>query len=85
MFGVSVSAGLRWARAKAAAGEADVVEVRQRYLPDLYQPVLLVPGVREVLAWNLVLALRPCDRRPVADGVGQSRSLPTRRSRNVPR
>lgn len=55
MFAVSVADTLRWARRQCAA---DVVEVLPRYLPRWARSVVLVPGAREVLTWNLVVVLR---------------------------
>jgi SAM-dependent methyltransferase len=55
LFPVSVAAGLRWARAQPAA---DLVEARPRYLPRWARPVVRVPGLREVVTWNLWLVLR---------------------------
>jgi SAM-dependent methyltransferase len=55
LFPVSVAAGLRWARAHPCV---DTVEARPRYLPSWAAPVLRLPGVREVVTWNLWLLLR---------------------------
>ena len=55
LFPVSAAAGLRWARSHP---EAELVEARPRYLPRWARPVLGVPGLREVVTWNLWLVLR---------------------------
>ncbi|WP_299929828.1 class I SAM-dependent methyltransferase [uncultured Nocardioides sp.] len=55
LFAVSVADGLRWARTQQ---EADVVHVLPRYNPWWSRWLLHVPGVREVVTWNLVLVLR---------------------------
>ena len=55
MFPVTASAGLRWARGHP---DAQVVAAVPRYLPAWSAPVLRVPGLREVLTWNLLLVLR---------------------------
>ena len=55
LFRVSVADGLRWARRQP---DAELVEARPRYYPRWTRPVLAVPGVREVLTWNLLLVLR---------------------------
>lgn len=55
LFPVSVADGLRWARGQP---DAELLDARPRYLPDWSRPVLRVPGVREVLTWNLWLVLR---------------------------
>lgn len=51
---VSVRQGLEWAR----RSDADVLAARPRYLPDWCATVLRLPGVREVVTWNLLLVLR---------------------------
>lgn len=58
MFAVSARAGLRWAERCVAAGAAELVEAFPRYHPRWAYGVVRVPGVREVLTWNLVLVLR---------------------------
>lgn len=56
LFPVSVGAGLAWARRHPGA---EVVEAVPRYHPGWACPVVAVPGVREVLTWNLLMVLRP--------------------------
>lgn len=58
LFTVTVADGLRWARSTAATGRADIVEVAPRYNPAWTWWLTRVPGVREVLTWNLFLVLR---------------------------
>lgn len=58
MYAVSVRAGLHWARRAAAAGTVEVVEAFPRYHPRPAYGVVRLPGLREVLTWNLVLVLR---------------------------
>ncbi|PWJ25271.1 methyltransferase family protein [Branchiibius hedensis] len=55
LFKVSVATGLDWARTQQAA---DVLAARPRYLPDSLRWVLRVPGLREIVTWNLLLVLR---------------------------
>lgn len=55
LFKVSVAEGLRWARTRQ---DAELVEARPRYYPRWARSLLRVPGVREVLTWNLLLVLR---------------------------
>lgn len=55
MFAVSIGDTLRWARRQSAA---DIVDITPRYLPWWAKGVVRLPGVREVLTWNLVLVLR---------------------------
>ena len=55
MFAVTAGDGLRWAR---SASQAELVAAMPRYLPWWAAPVVRVPGVREVVGWNLLLILR---------------------------
>lgn len=55
LFAVRVGDGIRWARSRP---EAEVVALRPRYHPAWAADVLRVPGVREVLTWNLLIVLR---------------------------
>ncbi len=55
LYPVSVADALRWARTAGGAVLADAVP---RYLPGWTRPLLALPGLREVLTWNLLLVLR---------------------------
>lgn len=55
MHAATVAGGLRWAKAQQGA---ELVEAAPRYHPDWADPLLKVPGLREVLSWNLMLVLR---------------------------
>jgi SAM-dependent methyltransferase len=55
LFPVTVAAGLR---AGAHRADADLVRALPRYHPWWAHWVLRVPGLREVVSWNLVLVLR---------------------------
>ena len=55
MYALSVSSMLGWARRQS---EAEIVDVLPRYLPRWAKGIVRVPGVREVLTWNLVVVLR---------------------------
>ncbi|GAA1482043.1 class I SAM-dependent methyltransferase [Gordonia sinesedis] len=57
LFPVTAAEGLRWAR--SATERAEVVAAFPRYLPSVMWWVLRVPVLREVLATNLVLVMRP--------------------------
>jgi SAM-dependent methyltransferase len=59
LFPVTVRDGLRWARGCERDRRARLVDCRPRYLPDWASGVVRLPGVREVLTWNVVLVLRP--------------------------
>jgi SAM-dependent methyltransferase len=55
LFPVGVGAALRWAR---ACPDVEVVAAFPRYHPWWATWVLAVPGLREIVAWNLVVVLR---------------------------
>ncbi|MQA27326.1 MAG: methyltransferase domain-containing protein [Micromonosporaceae bacterium] len=55
LFSVSVASGLRWAR---RCREATLIEGFPRYHPWWAKPVTRLPGVREIVSWNLALVLR---------------------------
>ncbi len=55
LFAVSVADALHWAEHQS---DAELVEAFPRYHPWWAQWVVAVPGVREVVTWNLVLVLR---------------------------
>lgn len=55
LYRVSVAEGLAWARSRH---DIEVLGARPRYLPDVARHVLVVPGLRELVTWNLLLILR---------------------------
>lgn len=55
MFRISVKQGLEWARHR---DDIEVLLARPRYLPSMSRHLLRVPGLREVLTWNLLLIVR---------------------------
>ncbi|HEX2892735.1 MAG TPA: class I SAM-dependent methyltransferase [Marmoricola sp.] len=55
LFPVTVGEGLAWARRQRAGLVLDAVP---RYLPGWAVDVVRVPGLRELLTWNLVLVIR---------------------------
>ena len=59
-------------RAVRSRGDVAVLDALPRYYPRWSRPVLLVPGVREVATWNLLLVLRrlPAADQPVAAASG---------------
>ena len=59
LFKTTVGAGIRWALAQP---DVEVLGIVPRYLPRGTRWVVRVPGLRELLCWNVVLILR---RRPV--------------------
>jgi len=55
LFPVTAAAGLDWARRKDGV---EVLALMPRYLPRWSWWILRVPGLREVLTWNLAIVLR---------------------------
>jgi SAM-dependent methyltransferase len=55
LFPVSVGAALRWTRGRR---DIRVLDALPRYHPWWAKPVLRMPGVREIVTWNLALVLR---------------------------
>lgn len=55
LFRISVTRGLRWARNQP---DARVIAMRPRYWPDWAAAILRVPGVREIVTWNLLVLMR---------------------------
>jgi len=61
MYPASVRDGLRWLRRRP---DLEVLDLRPRYLPRWTAFLLRVPGVRELVTWNLWIVVR---RRPSVD------------------
>ncbi|MDA8371281.1 MAG: class I SAM-dependent methyltransferase [Nocardiopsaceae bacterium] len=55
MFAVSAAQMLAWTRGR---DDIDVVDILPRYLPVWLKPIVRVPGLREIITWNLLLVLR---------------------------
>ncbi len=55
MYAASVRTGMRWARSRR---DLEIVEERPRYLPPYGRHLLQVPGLRELVTWNLWQVLR---------------------------
>ncbi|MFF5209422.1 class I SAM-dependent methyltransferase [Streptosporangium sp. NPDC000396] len=55
LYPVSVGAALRWARRRA---DVTVLDALPRYHPRWATPVIHIPGLREIVSWNLLLILR---------------------------
>ena len=55
LFAVHVGQMLRAVRSRS---DVMVLEAAPRYYPRWFRPVLLLPGIREVVTWNLLLVLR---------------------------
>nr|WP_229690783.1 class I SAM-dependent methyltransferase [Sphaerisporangium melleum] len=55
LYPVSVAGALRWARSRT---DAAVLAARPRYHPEWATGVVRLPGVREIVTWNLLIVLR---------------------------
>jgi len=55
LFPLHIGDVLRMARGRA---DVEVVSARPRYYPRWLSPLVLVPGLREIVTWNLLLILR---------------------------
>ncbi len=55
MFPASVADGLRWLRSRP---DLEVLELRPRYLPRWSAFLLRLPGLRELVTWNLWIVVR---------------------------
>ncbi|GII75327.1 SAM-dependent methyltransferase [Sphaerisporangium rufum] len=55
LYPVSAGAALRWARGRR---DAELLDARPRYHPSWAAGVVRLPGVREIVTWNLLLVLR---------------------------
>lgn len=55
LFPLHVGEAMRTVRAR---GDVDVVDLLPRYYPRWSRAILRLPGVREVLTWNLLMVLR---------------------------
>ncbi|WP_425566969.1 methyltransferase domain-containing protein [Sphaerisporangium flaviroseum] len=55
LYPVSVAGALRWARSRT---DAEVLDARPRYHPEWATGVVRLPGIREIVSWNLLLVLR---------------------------
>ena len=58
LFKVTASAAATWARAQERNGKLTDVRLLARYLPAWTRPVTAIPGLREVLTWNLAVVGR---------------------------
>ena len=54
---MSVAQGLAWARSVEQRG-GELIDARPRYWPDAARAVLRVPGLREIVTWNLLVLVR---------------------------
>lgn len=61
LFPVHVGQALKLARTRP---HATLIDARPRYYPDAGKALLRVPGLREVVTWNLLLVLRRDEETP---------------------
>jgi hypothetical protein len=55
LFPLHIGAVLKMMRGR---NDVEVVSARPRYYPAWCRPLLLIPGLREIATWNLLLILR---------------------------
>lgn len=55
LFRLDIANVLTWARHRR---DADLIDTFPRYYPSWTKPLLAVPGVREIVTWNLVIVMR---------------------------
>jgi SAM-dependent methyltransferase len=58
LFDVSAARMVRWARAGVADGRVELLALEPRYHPAFARGIIRVPGLRELLSWNVLLVLR---------------------------
>jgi len=58
LFRITAGRMIRWAKQRRDAGRVEILDVVPRYHPNFGKWVVHVPGVREIVTWNLVLVLR---------------------------
>ena len=59
LFACSAGRMLRWVRRAEEEGHLDLVDMLPRYHPAWARWVVHVPGLREVVSWNVMLVVRP--------------------------
>ena len=60
LFAVTAAQGISWA---LNATDATVVAIEPRYLPSALHWIVAVPGLRELVTWNLLIVLRRSGHR----------------------
>jgi glycosyltransferase involved in cell wall biosynthesis/SAM-dependent methyltransferase len=55
LFRLDIAEVLAWARRRQ---DADLIDTFPRYYPSWTKPLVAIPGVREVVTWNLVIVMR---------------------------
>ena len=58
LFRVHIGSVLRTLRVLRARGDIEIIDARPRYYPPWCRPLVRVPGLREVVTWNLMLVMR---------------------------
>nr|WP_240746843.1 class I SAM-dependent methyltransferase [Cryptosporangium phraense] len=58
LFRITATRMIRWAKQRRSTGKVEVLDIVPRYHPNGAKWVVHVPGVREIVTWNLVLVLR---------------------------
>jgi len=55
LFRLDIAEVLRWARKRP---DAELIDTFPRYYPSWTKPLVAIPGVREIVTWNLVIVMR---------------------------
>jgi hypothetical protein len=55
LFRLDIADVLKWSRTRR---EAQLIDTFPRYYPAWTKPVVAIPGIRELVTWNLVVVLR---------------------------
>jgi SAM-dependent methyltransferase len=58
LFDVSAARMLRWTRREVGSGRVERVAIQPRYHPAFAHRVMNVPGLRELVVWNVLIVLR---------------------------
>ncbi|WP_218617239.1 class I SAM-dependent methyltransferase [Cryptosporangium aurantiacum] len=58
LFRITAGRMVHWAKQRRADGRVEILDIVPRYHPNGFKWVVHVPGVREIVTWNLVLVLR---------------------------
>jgi SAM-dependent methyltransferase len=55
LFRLDIGEVLKWARNRQ---DAELIDAFPRYYPSWTKPIVAIPGIREIVTWNLVIVLR---------------------------
>jgi SAM-dependent methyltransferase len=69
LFRLGVGQVLRWCQTRS---DVTVVDAFPRYYPRWTRPLVRIPGLRELLTWNLVVVMRRTDSAPDVGSAAES-------------